>query len=52
MRAAAGEVYGRCGEFRSALREPGLAYAVIIPCGYRVTVAGNTVIRADAASEL
>ncbi len=47
--AAADEVYGRCGEFRAALRELGLAYVVIIPCGYRVTLAKNTVIRADQA---
>jgi SRSO17 transposase len=47
--AAADEVYGRCGEFRAALRALGLAYVVIIPCDYRVTVARNTVIRADAA---
>ena len=49
MRAAADEVYGRCGEFRAALRALGLAYVVIIPCDYRVTLARNTVIRADAA---
>jgi SRSO17 transposase len=49
MWAAADEVYGRSGEFRAALRELGLAYVVIIPCDYRVTVARNTVIRADQA---
>ena len=49
MWAAAGEVYGRCGEFRAALRALGLAYVVIIPCDYRVTLARNTVIRADQA---
>jgi len=49
MRAAAGEVHGRCGEFRAALRELSLAYVVIIPCDYRVTLARDTVIRADAA---
>ena len=49
MWAAADEVYGRCGEFRAALRALGLAYVVIIPCDYRVTLARNTVIRADAA---
>ena len=37
--AAADEVYGRSGEFRAALRAAGLAYVVIIPCDYRVTVA-------------
>jgi SRSO17 transposase len=49
MWAAADEVYGRCGEFRAALRALGLAYVVIIPCDYRVTLARDTVIRADAA---
>ena len=49
MWAAADEVYGRCGEFRAALRALGLAYVVIIPCDYRVTLAKNTVIRADQA---
>ena len=47
--AAADEVYGRCGEFRAALRALGLAYVVIIPCDYRVTLAKNKVIRADEA---
>ena len=47
--AAADEVYGRCGEFRAALRALGLAYVVIIPCDYRVALAKNTVIRADQA---
>jgi SRSO17 transposase len=47
--AAADEVYGRSGEFRAALRAAGLAYVVIIPCDYRVTLAKNTVIRADEA---
>ena len=49
MWAAADEVYGRCGEFRAALRALGLAYVVIIPCDYRVTLAKDTVIRADQA---
>ena len=49
MWAAADEVYGRCGEFRAALRELSLAYVVIIPCDYRVTLARNAVIRADQA---
>jgi SRSO17 transposase len=47
--AAAGEVYGRSGEFRAALRALSLAYVVIIPCDYRITLATNTVIRADQA---
>ena len=47
--AAADEVYGRCGEFRAALRALGLAYVVIIPCDYRVTLAKNKVTRADQA---
>jgi len=47
--AAADEVYGRCGEFRAALRALGLAYVVVIPCDYRVALARNTVIRADQA---
>ena len=49
MWAAADEVYGRCGEFRAALRALSLAYVVIIPCDYRVTLAKDTVIRADQA---
>src|SRR5260370_40472925 len=49
MRAAADEVYGRSGEFRAALRELDLAYVVIIPRDYRVTLARDTVIRADQA---
>ena len=47
--AAADEVYGRCGEFREALRALSLAYVVIIPCDYRITLASGTVIRADEA---
>lgn len=47
--AAADEVYGRCGEFREALRALSLAYVVIIPCDYRITLASGTVIRADQA---
>jgi SRSO17 transposase len=46
---AADEVYGRCGEFRDACRALSLAYVVIIPCDYRVTLAKDTVIRADGA---
>lgn len=49
MWAAADEVYGRSGEFRAALRALGLAYVVIIPCDYKVTVAKDKVIRADEA---
>ena len=48
-RAAADEVYGRSGEFRAALRVLSLAYVVIIPCDYRITLAKDTVIRADQA---
>ena len=43
LRAAADEVYGRCGEFRDACRSLSLAYVVIIPCDYRVTLAKDTV---------
>ena len=46
---AADEVYGRCGEFRDACRALSLAYVVIIPRDYRVTLAKDTVIRADQA---
>jgi SRSO17 transposase len=49
MWAAADEVYGRSGEFRDACRVLSLAYVVIIPCDYRVTLAKDTVIRADEA---
>jgi SRSO17 transposase len=49
MWAAADEVYGRSGEFRAALRALSLAYVVIIPCDYRVTLAKVKVIRADQA---
>ena len=45
--AAADEVYGRSGEFRAACRALWLAYVVIIPCDYQVTLAKNTVIRAE-----
>ena len=47
--AAADEVYGRSREFRAALRALSLSYVVIIPCDYRVTLAKDTVIRADQA---
>ena len=47
--AAADEVYGRCGEFRDALRALSLAYVVIIPCDYQVALARGKVIRADEA---
>ena len=49
MRAAADEVYGRSGEFRAACRALSLAYVVIIPCDCQVTLAKDTVIRADQA---
>jgi hypothetical protein len=42
-------VYGRSGEFRAALRALSLAYVVIIPCDYRVTLANSKVIRAHEA---
>jgi hypothetical protein len=47
--AAADEVYGRCGEFRDALRALSLAYVVIVPCNQLVTLAKDKVIRADEA---
>ena len=47
--AAADEVYGRSGEFRAALRALSLAYVVIIPCDYRVTLAAGRTVRADEA---
>ena len=46
---AADEVCGRCGEFRDTCPALNLAYVVIIPCDYRVTLAKNKVIRADEA---
>ena len=49
MWAAADEVYGRSGEFRAACRALSLAYVVIIPCDYQVTLAKDKVIRADQA---
>ena len=45
---AADEVYGRSGAFREACRALTVAYAVIIPCDYKVTTAAGTVTRADA----
>ncbi len=42
-------MYGRSREFRAALRALSLPYVVIIPCDYRVTLAKDTVIRADQA---
>jgi SRSO17 transposase len=47
--AAADEVYGRSARFRETLRALSLAYVVIIPCDYRITLASGTVIRADEA---
>jgi len=47
---AADEVYGRSREFREACRALKLAYVVIIPCDYRVTLAaGTAAVRADQA---
>jgi SRSO17 transposase len=50
MWAAADEVYGRSGEFRAACRALSLAYVVIIPCDYHVTLAKDKIIRADQAT--
>jgi SRSO17 transposase len=47
--AAADEVYGRCGEFRDALRALSLAYVVIVPCNQPVTIATGKAVRADEA---
>ena len=44
---AADEVYGRSGLFRETCRELSLAYVMIIPCDYRVTIAGKISVRAD-----
>jgi len=47
--AAAGEVYGRSGDFRAGLRALGLSYVVIIPCDTMITFARSKVTRADQA---
>ena len=47
--AAADEVYGRCGDFRAALRAAGLAYVVIVPCSQVITLAKDKAARADQA---
>jgi hypothetical protein len=47
--AAADEVYGRCSEFRAALRAAGLAYVVIVPCSQVITLARGKAVRADQA---
>ena len=47
--AAADEVYGRCGEFRDALRALSLAYVVIVPCSQVVVLAKDKSIRAEQA---
>jgi DDE superfamily endonuclease len=47
--AAADEVYGRCGEFRDALRALSLAYVVIVPCSQVITLAKDKAVRADQA---
>jgi SRSO17 transposase len=44
---AADEVYGRSGLFRETCRELALSYVMIIPCDYRVTIAGKISVRAD-----
>jgi SRSO17 transposase len=47
---AADEVYGRSKEFRDACRALNLAYVVIIPCDYHITLAaGTAAVRADQA---
>ena len=43
------EVYGRCGDFRAALRAAGLAYVVIVPCSQVITLAKDKAARADQA---
>ena len=45
---AADEVYGRSSLFRETCRELSLSYVMIIPCDYRVTIAKQTSVRADA----
>jgi SRSO17 transposase len=47
--AAADEVYGRCGDFRAALRAARLAYVVIVPCSQVITLAKDKAARADQA---
>jgi hypothetical protein len=47
--AAADEVYGRCSEFRDALRALGLAYVVIVPCSQVITLAKDKTARVDQA---
>ncbi|MGH3593324.1 MAG: IS701 family transposase [Pseudonocardiaceae bacterium] len=47
--AAADEVYGRCGDFRAALRALSLAYVVIVPCSQAITIAKDKTVRADQA---
>ena len=47
--AAADEVYGRCADFRDALRAAGLAYVVIVPCSQVITLAKDKTARADQA---
>jgi len=47
--AAADEVYGRCGDFRAALRALSLAYVVIVPCSQGIALAKDRTVRADQA---
>ena len=47
--AAADEVYGRCSEFRGALRALGLAYVVIVPCSQAIVLAKDKVLHAEQA---
>jgi hypothetical protein len=49
LRAAADEVYGRCGDFRDALRPCSLAYVVIVPCSQTVMLAKGKTARAGEA---
>jgi hypothetical protein len=49
--AAAGEVYGRSGDFRAACRALLLSYVVIIPCDYKVVLAkGTAKVKAEDAA--
>jgi SRSO17 transposase len=48
--AAFDEVYGRSEQLRKKTATAGLAYAAIIPCDYRITLAPGTTIRAEQAA--
>ena len=47
--AAADEVYGRCSDFRAALRALSLAYVVIVPCSQAIALTKDRTVRADQA---